>query len=78
MSQPSEQHKDPSLQFEVELRDDDGYEKEELGLPQDAAPAVPSICGLPLKYVSYVARVSRRDRASRSRALSNRLRTPGL
>ena len=54
MSQPSEQHKDPSLQFEVELHDDDAYEKEELGLPADVSPAVPSICGMPLKYVSYV------------------------
>ena len=54
MSQPSEQHKDPSLQFEVDLHDDDAYEKEELGLPAEVSPAVPSICGLPLKYVSYV------------------------
>ena len=54
MSQPYEQHKDPSLQFEVELHDDDAYEKEELGLPAETSPAVPSICGLPLKYVSCV------------------------
>ncbi|KIP12221.1 hypothetical protein PHLGIDRAFT_124145 [Phlebiopsis gigantea 11061_1 CR5-6] len=54
MSQPAEQHKDSSLQFEVELHDGDAYEKEELGLPAEASPAVPSICGLPLKYVSLV------------------------
>ena len=54
MSQPTEQHKDPSLQFEVELHDDDAYEKEELGLPVEVSPAAPSICGLPLKYVSCV------------------------
>ena len=54
MSQPAEQHKDSSLQFEVELHDDDAYEKEELGLPAEVSPAVPSICGLPLKYVSCV------------------------
>lgn len=55
MSQTAEQHKDPSLHFEVQLHDDDAYEKEELGLPVEAAaPAVPSICGLPLKYVSLV------------------------
>ena len=54
MSQPAEQHKDSALEFEVELHDDDAYEKEELGLPADVPPAVPSICGLPLKYVSYV------------------------
>ena len=57
MSHPSEQHKDPSLQqFEVDLTDDDAYEKEELGLPAESAtPAVPSVCGLPLKYVSCVS-----------------------
>ncbi|GJE90722.1 UDP-galactose transporter [Phanerochaete sordida] len=55
MSQQSEQYKDPSLHFEVEVHEEDAYEKEELGLPPaDATPAVPSICGLPLKYVSLV------------------------
>ena len=28
------------------------YEKEQLDLPSEPQPAVPSICGLPLKYVS--------------------------
>lgn len=55
MSQLSEQHKSQAVQFEVELRhDEDSYEKEELGLPQEAVNSVPSICGLPLKYVSLV------------------------
>ncbi|EKM55135.1 uncharacterized protein PHACADRAFT_255545 [Phanerochaete carnosa HHB-10118-sp] len=54
MSEISEQHKDPSFHFEVELHDEDAYEKEELGLTAEVAPAVPSICGLPLKYVSLV------------------------
>lgn len=50
----SEQHKDPSLQFEVELHDNDPYEKEELGLPAEVVSTTPSIFGLPLKYVSLV------------------------
>lgn len=55
MSQPFEQNKSQSLQFEVELpHEEDSYEKEEQGLPQETASAVPSICGLPLKYVSCV------------------------
>ena len=62
MSQPAEQHKDSALEFEVELHDDDAYEKEELGLPSESSTAVPSICGLPLKYVSYVAVSAQRDR----------------
>ncbi|TFK55139.1 hypothetical protein OE88DRAFT_1653815 [Heliocybe sulcata] len=35
---------------------EDKYHNEELGIPQlsDATPAVPSICGMPLKYVSLV------------------------
>ncbi|KAI0345380.1 hypothetical protein BDW22DRAFT_1028812 [Trametopsis cervina] len=51
----SEQHKSQALQFEVELHhEEDVYEKEELGLPQEPPSTVPSICGLPLKYVSLV------------------------
>ena len=55
MSHLPEQHKSQAL-FEVALRrEEDPYEKEELGLSQDAASQVPSICGLPLKYVSCVS-----------------------
>ncbi|KAI0688246.1 nucleotide-sugar transporter-domain-containing protein [Cytidiella melzeri] len=51
----SEQLKSKPLQFEVALHhEDDPYEKEESGTPQDTPNAVPSICGLPLKYVSLV------------------------
>ena len=67
--QPSEHFKDASLQFEVEVHEEDAYEKEELGLPPaDAAPAVPSICGLPLKYVSYVPIALRFTPSRRARA----------
>lgn len=53
MSQLSEQHKSlSSLSLQVELNDDDAYDKEEQGVAIDAPPPVPSICGLPLKYVS--------------------------
>lgn len=69
MSQLAEQHKSQALQFEVELRDEeDPYEKEELGVPQEAASPVPSICGLPLKYVSCVLLPSRFSTAIASRA----------
>ena len=40
-----------SIQFNFSVKDDDGYEKEELGVPQDQS-VVPSVCGMPLKYVS--------------------------
>lgn len=45
-----------ALQLNINLNDDDldVHEKEELGIPSDAQTAVPSICGLPLKYVSLV------------------------
>ncbi len=51
MSQIFEQHKH-ALQLQVELNDEDAYDKEELGVPGDAPNTIPSICGLPLKYVS--------------------------
>ena len=55
----SEQHKSPALQFQVDLHhEEDSYEKEEMGMPQESPVAVPSICGLPLKYVSYVSQLS--------------------
>ncbi|KAI0086165.1 nucleotide-sugar transporter-domain-containing protein [Irpex rosettiformis] len=51
----SEQHKSQSLQFQVELHhEEDVYEKEEVGAPQETSSPTPSICGLPLKYVSLV------------------------
>ncbi|KAI0082605.1 hypothetical protein K474DRAFT_203 [Panus rudis PR-1116 ss-1] len=43
-----------SLHLAVELHEEDVHEKEELGLPPDSQNAVPSICGMPLKYVSLV------------------------
>jgi len=45
-----------ALHLNINLNDDDldVHEKEELGIPSDAQTAVPSICGLPLKYVSLV------------------------
>ena len=53
MSQLPEQHKSlSSLSLQVELNDDDAYDKEEQGVAIDGPPPVPSICGLPLKYVS--------------------------
>ena len=49
----SAQLKSQEIQFEVQLHDDeDVYEKEELGVPVETPNPVPSICGLPLKYVS--------------------------
>ncbi len=49
----SEQHKSQSLQFQVELHhEEDVYEKQELGVSQETPTPVPSIFGLPLKYVS--------------------------
>lgn len=57
MSQSPESRKGQALQFEV-VHDEDAYEKEELGVAsQEAQNAVPMICGLPLKYVSYVVHV---------------------
>ncbi|KAI0819112.1 nucleotide-sugar transporter-domain-containing protein [Irpex lacteus] len=51
----SEQHKSQSLQFQVELHhEEDVYEKQELGVSQETPTPVPSIFGLPLKYVSLV------------------------
>ena len=41
-----------SLQLNINLAKDDAYEKEELGVVQDAPNAVPTVCGMPLKYVS--------------------------
>ena len=54
MSQLAEQHKSHSLEIELQLNDGDAYDKEEQGLPLDVPPP-PSVCGLPLKYVSCVA-----------------------
>ncbi|EMD37950.1 hypothetical protein CERSUDRAFT_113090, partial [Gelatoporia subvermispora B] len=44
------------LQLNINLDHDepDPYDKEEQGIPGDAPAAVPSICGMPLKYVSLV------------------------
>ncbi|KAH9952046.1 nucleotide-sugar transporter-domain-containing protein [Amylocystis lapponica] len=44
----------PQLSVNLDLKELDAYEIEELGLPQESQPAVPSIFGLPLKYVSLV------------------------
>ena len=52
MSQLAEQHKAHPLQLELELTDGDAYDKEEQGTLPDTPPPVPSVCGLPLKYVS--------------------------
>jgi solute carrier family 35 (UDP-sugar transporter), member A1/2/3 len=78
----SEQHKSPALQFQVELQhEEDSYEKEEMGMPQESPVVVPSICGLPLKYVSCVSisslfwRNDRRSSISADRILSCRLVT---
>ncbi|OCH85691.1 nucleotide-sugar transporter, partial [Obba rivulosa] len=45
-----------ALQLNLNLnRDDpDPYDKEEQGIPADVPAAAPSICGMPLKYVSLV------------------------
>ena len=57
MSQSPETRKGQALQFEV-VHDEDAYDKEELGVSsQETQNAVPMICGLPLKYVSYVVHV---------------------
>ena len=56
MSQLAEQLKSHHIELELQLNDDDVYDKEEQGLPSDVPPPpVPSVCGLPLKYVSCVA-----------------------
>ncbi|THH33863.1 hypothetical protein EUX98_g211 [Antrodiella citrinella] len=43
-----------SIQFNLNIKQDDAYEKEELGVPADTPVSVPTICGMPLKYVSLV------------------------
>ncbi|KAI0957475.1 hypothetical protein AcW1_005858 [Taiwanofungus camphoratus] len=53
----SQQHTDyGTSQHALQLKEaDDAYENEELGLPPADTPnTVPSVCGLPLKYVSLV------------------------
>ena len=52
MSQLSEQHKTHALELQLELHEEDVYDKEEQGVLPDVPPPAPSICGLPLKYVS--------------------------
>lgn len=42
-----------SLQLNLNIKEgDDPYEKEELGVVGEQQNAVPSVCGMPLKYVS--------------------------
>ncbi|GBE82187.1 UDP-galactose transporter [Sparassis crispa] len=43
-----------ALHLNLNLKEADAYDTEELGLAQDAQNIVPSICGMPLKYVSLV------------------------
>ncbi|TCD61672.1 hypothetical protein EIP91_008094 [Steccherinum ochraceum] len=44
---PSGHH---SIQFNLNIKEEDAYEKEELGIAVDTS--IPTVCGLPLKYVS--------------------------
>jgi len=43
-----------ALQLNLNMKEVDSLENEELGVPSESQNAVPSICGMPLKYVSLV------------------------
>lgn len=41
-----------ALQLNLNIKEENPYEKEELGLPIDSQNVAPSLCGIPLKYLS--------------------------
>lgn len=43
-----------ALQLNLNIKEENPYEKEELGLSVDLQNAPPSLCGIQLKYLSYV------------------------